>query len=264
MDLGLKNKVVIISGASQGLGYASALSFAREGAKIAICSRKKDRIELAAAKIKAEIPSADILALPADVTETHSIQQFVNQVIEKWGTVHVCITNTGGPPSIQFMEAGDEVWQQSFNLTLMSAVRLSRAVVPLMQKQQWGRIIHICSASVKNPIPNLLMSNAIRSAVVAMSKTQSNELAADNILVNCLLPGWTDTERVNEIMGAKAKYQQISLEEAYAMRKNMIPLKRMGKPEEIANSVVFLASEPASFITGTTLTVDGGETRVPF
>lgn len=264
MDLGLKNKIVIVSGASQGLGFASALSFAREGAKVAMCSRKKDRIELAADKIKAEVPGADVLALTADMTAALSIQQFVYQVIEKWGSIHVCITNTGGPPSIQFMEATDEIWQQSFNLTLMSAVRLSRAVIPAMQQQHWGRIIHICSASVKNPIPNLLMSNAIRSAVVAMSKTQSNELASDNILVNCLLPGWTDTERVTEIMGAKAKYQQISVEEAYTLRKNMIPLKRMGTPAEIADSVVFLASERASFITGTILTVDGGETRVPF
>ena len=264
MDFGLKNKIVIVSGASQGLGYASALSFAKEGAKIAICSRKKDRIEKAADQIRSEIPSADILAFPADMTNALSISQFVNQVIEQWGTVHVCITNTGGPPSIQFMEAGDEIWEKSFNLTLMSAVRLSRAVIPTMQKQQWGRIIHICSASVKNPIPNLMMSNTIRSAVVALSKTQSNELADNNILVNCLLPGWTDTERVGEIMSAKAKYQQISLEEAYRLRKNLIPLKRMGKPEEIADSIVFLASERASFITGTILTVDGGETRVPF
>jgi len=264
MDLGLKNKVIIVSGSSQGLGFASALSFAREGAKVAICSRKKNSIETAADKILSKVPSADILAFTVDMTNALSIQQFVNQVIKKWETVHVCVTNTGGPPSMQFMEAGDDIWQQAFNLTLMSAVRLSRAVIPIMQKQRWGRIIHICSASVKNPIPNLLMSNSLRSAVVAMSKTQSNELAAENILVNCLLPGWTDTERVGEIMTAKAKYQQISLDEAYMQRKNMIPLKRMGTPEEIADSIVFLASERASFITGTNLTVDGGETRIPF
>lgn len=263
MDLGLKNKVVIVSGASRGLGFATALSFAKEGAKVAICSREKNHIEAAADRIQS-LTDTEILAFPADMRDPQSIQSFIDRVVEKWGTIHICISNAGGPPSARFMEASDELWQQSFNLTLMSAIRLSRAVIPYMQKQQWGRIIHLCSASVKNPIPNLLMSNAIRSAVVAMSKTQSNELASDNILVNCLLPGWTDTERVGEILGARAGYQQISLEEAYTARKALIPLGRIGTPNEIADSIVFLASERASFITGTTLTVDGGETRVPF
>jgi 3-oxoacyl-[acyl-carrier protein] reductase len=263
VELGLTDKVVLIAGASQGLGFATALAFAKEGAHVVICSRDKKKLHHAAEKIYQET-SNKVHAMAADVTQSNEIIKMVNSIEEQLGTIHVCVTNTGGPPSLKFMEATDEIWQKSFDLTLMSAVRLSRAVVPHMQKQHWGRIIHICSASVKNPIPNLLMSNALRAAVVGMAKTQANELARDGILVNCLLPGWTDTERVGEIMQAKAKYQQLTLDEAYAQRKAAIPLNRMGRPDEIAAAVVFLASECASFITGTLLTVDGGETRTAF
>jgi 3-oxoacyl-[acyl-carrier protein] reductase len=263
MNLELTNKIALITGASKGLGFATALSFAKEGAKIVICSRDEKNIHTAAEKIRAET-GAEVFALTADLTRAKDIRQLVKTATEKFGTIHICVTNTGGPPSMPFLELDDEKWLRGIELTLMSAVRLSREVIPHMQKQKWGRILHICSASVKNPIPNLMLSNSIRAAVVAMAKTQSYELAKDNILVNSILPGMTDTERTGELMKARAKYQNIKVEEAIAARKAAIPLGRLGRPEELADSIVFLASERASFITGTVLAVDGGETKFPF
>lgn len=263
MKLALENKVVMVAGASQGLGFAIAKSFAQEGAKVSIASRDATRVRLAAESIQQETGGV-VFPVTADTTRAEEITQWINSVEQKWGAIHVCITNTGGPPSMPFLETTDEGWQKALDLTLMSAVRLSRAVVPVMQKQQWGRIIHMCSYSVKNPIPNLVFSNAIRSAVVALSKTEADELGQFGILVNAVLPGWASTERTEEILRASAKRQAVSIEEVYSMTEKNIPIKRIGKPEEIAEPVVFLASERASFITGTTLVIDGGETRFPF
>lgn len=263
MDLGLRGKVALVAGASEGLGFAIAKEFAREGAKVAICSRDLKKINKAAELIRNET-GAEVMAAAADLTQPKEINDWVQAVATQWNTIHICITNTGGPPASTFIDTTDEQWQNAVNLTLMSAVRLSRAVIPFMQKQKWGRIIHVCSASVKNPIPNLIFSNSIRAAVVALGKTQSNELGGDGILVNSLLPGWTRTERTNLIMEARAKAANRTIEESYQDREVSIPIKRIATPEEIAAPVVFLASEKASFITGIALTVDGGETRVPF
>jgi len=263
MNLELKGKVALIAGASQGLGYAVALALAQEGAQVAICSRDAERINKAAQRIQ-QATQATVMAKAVDVTHPEKINQWITEVVKQWNTIHICITNTSGPASMPFMETNDENWQNAFNLTLMSAVRLSYAVIPFMQKQRWGRIIHICSASVKNPISNLIFSNSIRAAVVALGKTQANELAADGILVNSVLPDWTKTERVKELLEAHAKHQKMTTEEVYMTREAAIPLQRIANPEEIADPVVFLASERASFITGTTITIDGGETKVPF
>jgi 3-oxoacyl-[acyl-carrier protein] reductase len=263
MNLELNNKIALIAGASQGIGYATALAFAREGAHIAICSRDRNNIEEAAEKIRQET-QAKVLANVVDLKQATAIQTWVDDALKHFGTIHVCITNAGGPPHGAFMELGDTQWYNAVELTLLSAVRLSRAVIPIMQKQHWGRIIHLCSASVRNPIPHLGLSNSIRSAVVALAKTQADELAKDNILVNSLLTGWTRTERVNELMLARAKQEQVKIEEVIAKRQAVIPLHRMAKPEEIAAPIVFLSSARASFITGSSITVDGGESRFPF
>lgn len=263
MNLKLNNKVVLIAGASQGIGFATALAFAREGARIAICSRDKNKIEHAAEKIRHET-NAEVLANVIDLTQAEAIQNWVKFVIEQFGAIDICITNTGGPPKGAFIDLDDKKWQEAFDLTLMSAVRLSRAVIPIMKTQKWGRIIHLCSSSVRNPIPNLGLSNSIRSAVVALSKTQADELAKDNILVNSVLTGWTHTERTNQLLETIAKNEQLSLEEILDRRKSVIPLGRMGEPEEIALPIVFLSSAAANFITGSTITVDGGESRFPF
>ncbi len=184
--------------------------------------------------------------------------------MRKFGTIHILVTNAGGPPPGAFVSLTEELWQSAVNQTLMSAVRLSRAAIPYMQKQKWGRIIHMASYSVKHPIENLMLSNSIRSAVVALGKTQAIELAKDGILVNSILPGWTATERVEQIMRDRAKRNNTEIRaEETAVVKN-IPLGRMAQPEEIANVVAFLASERASFVNGVALLVDGGETRTAF
>ncbi len=263
MNLELKNKIVLIAGASQGIGYATALAFAHEGAHIAICSHNQRKIEDAAEKIRKET-NAEVLAKTVDLTQAEAIQGWVNSVIHHFGNLHVCITNIGGPPKGSFVDLDDKQWQEAFDLTLMSAVRLSRAVIPSMKAQKWGRIIHLCSSSVRNPIPKLGLSNSIRAAVVALAKTQADELAKDNILVNSILTGWTHTERTNQLLETAAKNEQLSLEDIIAQRRSAIPLNRLGRAEEIAAPIVFLSSAGASFITGSTITVDGGESRFPF
>jgi len=263
MDLGLNGKVALIAGASKGLGKAVALGLAREGAKVAIVARDSMRIENAAKEIR-EQTGASVLPLVADVTVPSDIQRVVDETVKQFGALHILVTNAGGPPPGAFISLTDEQWQNAVNLTLMSAVRLSRAAIPLMQAQRWGRIIHICSYSVKHPIENLMLSNSIRAAVVGLSKTQAIELGKDNILVNSVLPGWTMTERVEQLMQDRAKRANTDVRAQYAAIEKEIPLGRMAKPEEFASVVVFLASERASYINGVALPVDGGATRTAF
>lgn len=263
MDLGLKNKIALVAGASKGLGKAVALGLAREGAHVAIISRDHARIEAAAQDIR-NATGAQVLAITADVTRAVDIQRAVDETVKTFGTIHILITNAGGPPPAAFMALTDEQWQSAVNLTLMSAVRMSHAVVPLMQKQKWGRIIHLSSYSVKHPIENLMLSNSIRSAVVGLGKTQAMELARDGILVNSVLPGWTVTERVEQLLTDRATRNRSNLRDEFAKIEKEIPMGRMGKPEEFANVVVFLASECASYVNGVALPIDGGATRTAF
>ena len=263
MDLGLKNKVALVAGASKGLGKAVALGLAREGAHVAIISRDPVHIQAAAKDIR-EATGAQVLAITADVTRAEDIQRAVDETVKTFGAIHILITNAGGPPPAAFMALTDEQWQSAVNLTLMSAVRMSHAVVPLMQRQKWGRIIHLSSYSVKHPIENLMLSNSIRSAVVGLGKTQAMELARDGILVNSVLPGWTVTERVEQLLTDRAARNQSNLRDEFAKIEKEIPMGRMGKPEEFANVVVFLASECASYVNGVALPIDGGATRTAF
>ncbi len=263
MDLGLQNKTALVAGASKGLGKAIALGLAHEGARVAIFARDAARLEQAAIEIR-DATGAEILPLVADVTRADDIQRAVEAAAQKFGALHILVTNTGGPPSGAFASLTDQQWQSAVNLTLMSAVRLSAAAVPLMQKQKWGRILHVCSYSVKQPVDNLMLSNSIRSAVVALGNTQAIELGKDGILVNSICPGWTLTERVDEIMQDRAKRNGTRAHDERAKIEKEIPLGRMAMPEELANAVVFLASERASYISGVCLLVDGGITRTAF
>ncbi len=263
MDLGLKGKVALVAGASKGLGKAVALGLAREGAHVAIISRDQKRIDSAAKDIR-DATGAQVLAIAADVTRAEDIQRSVDETVKRFGTLHILVTNAGGPPPAAFMALTEEQWQSAITLTLMSAVRLSRAAIPFMQKQKWGRILHLSSYSVKHPIENLMLSNSIRSAVVGLSKTQALELAKDGILVNSILPGWTLTERVDQLMNDRATRSNTSVRDESAKIEKEIPMGRMGKPEEFANVVVFLASECASYVNGVALPIDGGATRTPF
>ncbi len=263
MDLGLKDKVALVAGASKGLGKAVALGLAREGAHVAMVSRDQTRIEAAAKEIY-DSTHAQVVGIAADVSHAEDVDRAVSETASKFGTIHIVITNAGGPPPMPFVEIGDDLWQKNVDQTLMSAVRLSRAAIPFMQKQKWGRIIHMTSHTIKHPVDNLMLSNSIRAAVVGLAKTQSFELAPHGILVNSVGPGVTDTDRIKQLFADRAKRNQTSVEHEYALAAKSIPLGRIGQPEEFSNVVVFLASERASFVNGVYVQIDGGEQRTPF
>ncbi len=259
MDLGLKDKVVLVVASSSGLGKSSALAFANEGAKVIITGRDAERLK----KAKAEIESAagaEIETVQMDVRNAEDIEKLVAQVIAQFGTVHVLVNNAGGPPPGVFWETDDDAWNKAYELTLLSSVRMTRAVLPHMRSQQWGRIINITSMTVKQPIDQLLLSNSLRLGVVGWAKTLSNQMAKEGILINNVCPGWTLTERVSQLTQARAEANQSSAEAEEQAIADSIPMGRLGTPEEFANLVVFLGSERASYITGTSIQVDGGST----
>ncbi len=260
MDLGLNGKVAIVSASSKGLGKACALGFAREGAKVVICARNKDELE----KAKIEIENAtnnDVLSIQADVTNYDDVKKLVKSTVEKFGTVHILVTNAGGPPAGYFENFSDDDWENAFRLNFMSTVRLIREVLPYMKSQNWGRIINITSVTVKQPIDNLILSNAIRMSVLGLAKTLALQLAKYNILINNVAPGYTLTDRVKFVIEQRAKDTGKTFDEVKSELAKDIPLGRLAEPEELANVVVFLASEKASYITGATIPVDGGWIR---
>ncbi|HET9178991.1 MAG TPA: SDR family oxidoreductase [Terriglobia bacterium] len=257
MDLGLKGRVAIVAASSQGLGRAVALGLAREGAKLAICSRGESKINKAAEDIRRET-GVDILARAVDVTAYEQVRRFVAETQERFGRVDICVTNAGGPPAKPFSETSVEDWQAGVNLNLMSTLYFVREVLPLMQKRKWGRLITITSSSVKQPIDGLVLSNSVRSAVSGLAKTLANEYGKDNILVTNVCPGYTLTSRLDELSGRLAKAEGVDPGEIQQRWARQVPLGRLGSPEEFANMVVFLASERASYITGVSIAVDGG------
>lgn len=257
MDLGIKNKIALVCGASKGLGKAVALGLAREGARLALCSRNKENILTAAAEIS-KATGVEVLGISADLSKAEEVRGFFKEALDHFGRVDILVTNAGGPPSLPFAEITDAQWRSAFDLTLMSAVILIRECLPLMKEQRFGRIINITSVAVKQPLEGLILSNAIRTGLIGLAKTLSNDFAPDNILINNVCPGVTLTERVKALSGAMAAQKGISPEKVIQDWEAQIPMRRMGRPEELANLVVFLASERASYITGTTTQVDGG------
>lgn len=257
MERVLKNKVALVAASSRGLGRAVAWGMAREGAKLVICARDKSVLEKTADDIFLET-GVSVFPLAVDLTQYDQIDWLIEETMDLFGRVDILVTNAGGPPSGDFKDMEEADWKRAVDLTLMSVVRLTKAVIPKMRKQKWGRIIHMTSVSVKQPIPGLLLSNVIRPAVVGLTKSLAQEYAKDNILVNAVCPGYFLTDRVKELLREKAKKGKKSIDSVTGEIVAQIPLGRMGDPEELANLVVFLASERASYITGSIIQVDGG------
>lgn len=262
MDLGLNNKIALVTAASQGLGKATALSIANEGATVIICSRDKEKISKSARDIK-EQTGSEIYFFQTDLSNKEDINKMVEDIIKKHGRVDILINNTGGPKAGFFDEISDDDWVSTFESTFLSAVRLTRAVLPSMKRNKWGRIINISSVSAKQPIDNLMLSNGVRMSVHGWAKTLSNQIASDNILINNVCPGFTKTERVEGLVSMQAKELDVTEEQVVDTISNNIPAKRVGKPEELADLVTFLASEKSSYITGQSIAVDGGVSSLP-
>jgi 3-oxoacyl-[acyl-carrier protein] reductase len=260
MDLGLDGKIALVAAASKGLGKAAAWGLAAEGARVAICAREEATLRAAATDI-AGATGSEVLPVVADLTSAANIQRLVEHTVAHYGGLHILVTNAGGPPSGYFADFSDEDWLKAVNLTLMSAVRLIRAALPHMVKARWGRIVNITSMSVKQPIDDLILSNAIRTAIVGLAKTLSRQVAADGITVNNVCPSYILTGRIHQLAEARAREQGISTEEVVASYIEDVPVGRIGQPEEVAALIVFLASERASYINGATIQVDGGKYR---
>jgi len=257
MDLGLKGRGVIVAASSEGIGRATAEAFAREGAQVAMCARTEKTLREAAEQIRTAT-GAELFAEPLDVTDGAAVQRFTENVAKRFGRIDVCVANAGGPPAKNFLSVSLEEWSTAVDMNFMSVVHLSRSVIPYMQRHRWGRIITITSVTVKQPVEALVMSNAVRAAVVGLVKSLSNEFGKDGILVNNVAPGYTATERLKELAGVKALAAGTSPDKIYGQWAADAPLKRVGQPNEIADLIVWLASDRASYITGQTILADGG------
>ena len=260
MDLQLRDRCAIVCAASKGLGRAVALAFAAEGARVAICARSADVLRATAHDI-GSATGALVVPIVADVSRAADAQRLVEEAATALGGIDILVNNTGGPKSGPFTSFTDEDWQEAIDSILMSVVRLSRAVVPHMRERGGGRIINITSISAKQPVEGLVLSNALRAGVTGLSRTIANELASDNILVNCVAPGYTKTDRVVDLAEAAALREGVTADVIQKRTEAGIPLRRLGTPEEFASVVAFLASGKASYVTGTTIQIDGGWIR---
>jgi len=257
MDLGLKNRVAIVTGSSQGIGKAIALGLSQEGAKVVICARRTDALSSAAREIQNNTGN-EVMSIEADLTKHEDIDRLITEAYNHFKRIDILVNNAGGPPSTTFMETSNEQWQDAYNMLLKSVVHACRAVIPHMQRARWGRIINMTSFVAKQPSDRLVLSNTLRAGIFGLSKTLSNELAPYSILVNAVCPGWTRTRRVEDLAKTRATEERKTPEEIVKNWESQIPLRRLAQPSEIADLVVFLASERASYITGAVIQVDGG------
>ena len=260
MDLGLKGRVALVCGSSQGLGYAAAMELAREGARVVLCSRSADKLERARASIVAET-GAQVVAAPADLGDPEAIDALVDRASEAFGPIDVLVNNTGGPPSGPWDEHDVDTWLGAYRGTFESVLRLTHRVVPDMKARGWGRIVNITSVSAKQPVDNLILSNGIRALVTGFARTLATELAPFGITVNNVLPGYTATERLGELSEKLASLRGTTAEEERAKWEVAIPMGRLGRPEELAALIAFFASDRAAYITAQSVAVDGGWIR---
>lgn len=257
MDYGLNGRSVMVAAASEGIARAAAIKFAGEGARLALCSRDAAKLERTAQEIRRQT-GAEVITEPFDVTDEAAVQSFVERVSREFGGVDVCVTNAGGPPSRMFLETTTAEWQRAVELNLLSIVHFARAVIPGMMRQRRGRIVTLTSVSVRQPIGDLIYSNTVRAGVLGLIKSLANEFGKHGITVNNVGPGYTATARLQELMTKRAADLGLDEEQYRARLSADTPLGRLGQPEEVADAIVWLASDRASFITGQTLLVDGG------
>jgi len=257
MDLGITNRVALVAAASKGLGKAIALQLSKEGAKVTICARNKATLDKARNEIAAET-GREIKAFVSDVTDSNQVHKMVDEIVGDFGTIDILVCNAGGPPSGLVDDFTPEDYLNAVQLNLISTVCLCYEVMPLMKKQKWGRIINMTSVSAKQPIETLILSNTARAGVLGFSKSLSNQLAPYGITVNAVCPGYTRTERVKSLALSFQESGKGTVQDFYKNIEKDIPIGRLGKPEEIAQAVTFLASEGAGYITGVALQVDGG------
>ena len=257
METGLKDKVALLVASSEGIARAAAERFAAEGVRLAMCARNEAKLAKAAEGLRVRY-GADVLAEAVDVSNFAAVQAFIYRVIERFGRIDICLANSGGPPAKSFLSIELEQWKRNVDLIFLSVVNLAKCVIPCMQKNGGGRFIAITSTSVKGSIPDLVMSNAVRPAVVGLLKSLSIEFGKDNITFNNVAPGYTATERLNELTGTRAPAANVSIADIHKKWSEEIPLHRLALPEEVADAIVWLASDRASYITGQTILVDGG------
>jgi 3-oxoacyl-[acyl-carrier protein] reductase len=257
MDTGIKNRVALVAASSQGIGRATAEAFATEGCKIAMCARNGEALRTAADRIRTQ-QGVEVCAEVVDVTDEQAVRRFVEEVVKRFGSVDICVTNAGGPPAKSFLEATLEDWKRALEANFLSVVYFARAVIPHMQKRQWGRIITVTSVTTKQPVSDLVLSNAVRTGVVGLVKSLSNEFGKDGILVNNVGPGFTATDRLKELAKARSAAVNKDQEEIFKTWAAESAVQRLGEPREVAETIVWLASERASFITGQTILADGG------
>jgi 3-oxoacyl-[acyl-carrier protein] reductase len=257
MDTGLKDRVALVAASSQGIGRATAEAFAAEGCRVAMCARNAQTLEEAAKGIEQQY-GAEVFAQALDVTDAEAVHRFVHAVVSKFDRLDICVTNAGGPPAKGFLAASLEEWRKAVDANFLSTVYFAREVIPHMQRRHWGRIITITSITTKQPVADLVLSNAVRTAVVGLVKSLANEFGKDGILVNNVGPGYTATDRLKELAKARSAASGKSEKEISEGWSADAPLKRLGEPREVADAIVWLASERASYVTGQTLLVDGG------
>ena len=260
MDLGLQGRVAIVGGASRGLGRACAMGLAEEGTRVAISSRSAEPLQAAAEEIRSAT-GVEVLAVPGDLSSLDDIQSLIQRTVDHFGRLDIVVSNSGGPPEGRAVDTNEENWERAIQMALQFFIRMNREAIPHLRQQSWGRIINILASTVYQPIDNLATSGVTRLGAVAFAKSLADEVGRDNILVNNVAPGFLLTDRMTELFTTRARETDTDLDAVMQARASTIPLGRFGQPEELANLVTFLASEKNSYVTGTTILVDGGVVR---